>query len=191
MGSEQDTPQLSDPSDEAIIARVIAGDVDAFGILVRRFEQKLTRYGRRFMAGREDIEDVVQEVFLKAYQNLRSFDPGRRFSPWIYRIAHNTFINELRRSTRHSTLMLDTDLIIPQKNIPSPEDDHDRRETQDLLRKGLGRLDVKYREPLVLFYFEQLSYTEIAEVLRLPVSTVGVRISRGRAALKKIIALPQ
>ncbi len=185
MSNETDSNQ--EPSDEEVVARVVRGDVDAFGTLVRRFEQKLLRYGRRFMAGREDIEDLVQEVFLKTYQNLRSFDMRRRFSPWIYRIAHNTFINEMRRATRHPVVMLDTDTIIPQKSIPTPADDHERTEMREMLERGLDRLSMKYREPLVLYYFEEFSYAEIADILRLPVSTVGVRISRGRTALKKVI----
>lgn len=188
MVSELDN--YKEPSDEEIVAKVIRGDVNAFGTLVRRFEQKLLRYGRRFMAGREDIEDLVQEVFLKTYQNLRSFDTHRRFSPWIYRIAHNTFINEMRRASRHPVVTLDTDVIIPHKSVPSAADDHERRETRELLERGLDRLGIKYREPLVLFYFEELSYAEIADVLHLPVSTVGVRVSRGRAALKKVIDSP-
>ncbi|MFH0828585.1 MAG: RNA polymerase sigma factor [Candidatus Kerfeldbacteria bacterium] len=176
-----------EPNDEALVAQVLDGEVEIFGILVRRYEQKLRRYGRRFMAGREDIEDIVQEVFLKAYENLRSFDIKRRFSPWIYRIAHNTFINEMRRASRHPTITLDTDILFPHKSMPSPADDHERTETKEMMQRGLDQLDFKYREPLILFYFEEMSYAAIAEVLRIPVSTVGVRISRARVALKRIL----
>lgn len=177
-----------EPTDEALVVRVLDGDVETFGVLMRRYEQKLRRYGRRFMAGREDIEDIVQEVFIKAYENLRSFDIERRFSPWIYRIAHNAFVNEMRRASRHPVVTLDTDILLPHKNIPSPADDHERTETKEMMQRGLDRLSLKYREPLVLFYYEEMSYAEIAEVLRIPVSTVGVRISRARIALKRILS---
>ncbi len=175
-------------SDETLVTRVLEGKTEAFGMLVRRYEQKLLRYGRRFLSGREDIEDIVQEVFLRAYENLRSFDKSRRFSPWIYRIAHNAFVNEMRRATRHPTTVFDADVLIPHRTQESPEDDHDRAEMREFLRKGLDKLDQKYREPLILYYFEELSYASISDVLHIPVSTVGVRINRGRTALRKILS---
>ncbi len=178
---------VEQPSDEALVTQVIDGDTEAFGMLVRRYEQKLLRYGRRFMSGREDIEDIVQEAFLRAYQNLRSFDRSRRFSPWIYRIAHNAFINEMRRATRHPTVEFNADILLPHRMQDSPENDHDRAVMREFLRTGLDRLDKKYREPLILYYFEEMSYAEVSDILRIPVSTVGVRINRGRAALRKIL----
>jgi len=175
------------PTDEMLVTNVLEGNTGMFGMLVRRYEQKLLRYGRRFMSGLEDIEDVVQEVFLRAYQNLRSFDRKRRFSPWIYRIAHNAFVNEMRRATRHPTVEFNADLLLPHRVQDSPENDHDRAEMREFLRKGLDTLDDKYREPLILYYFEEMSYAEISDILHIPVSTVGVRINRGRTALRKIL----
>jgi len=187
---ERDSLLTTDqPSDETLVAHVIDGNTEAFGALVRRYEQKLLRYGRRFMSGREDIEDIVQEVFLRAYKNLRSFDRSRRFSPWIYRIAHNSFVNEMRRATRHPTVTFDADILLPNRTRESPEDDHDRAEMREFLRKGLEKLDQKYREPLILYYFEEMSYAAISEILHIPVSTVGVRINRGRIALRKIYSM--
>ena len=87
-------------SDEQIAQRVKDGDNEAFGLFVERYEKKLTRYGGKFLSRTEDIQDVVQDVFIKAYQNMQSFDASLRFSPWIYRIAHNTFVNELRKNSR-------------------------------------------------------------------------------------------
>lgn len=184
-------PQPHELSDEELVEQVIGGAVEAFGTIVKRYEQKLLRYGHRFLSGREDIEDIVQEVFLKAYQNLRSFDLKRRFSPWIYRIAHNSFVNEMRRSSRHPVTMFEPDVLLPHKTIPSPEDDRQSVEMKEMLRAGLDALDEKYREPLILYYLEDMSYASIAEVLRLPVSTVGVRISRGKSALKKNLKNPE
>ena len=86
--------------DEDIATQVKNGDIDVFGILVDRYEAKLLRYGKKFLAREEDIKDIVQDVMVSAYQNIQSFDPYKRFSPWMYRIAHNAFVNGLRRQER-------------------------------------------------------------------------------------------
>jgi RNA polymerase sigma-70 factor (ECF subfamily) len=173
-------------TDEEVVRRVVAGEAALFGILVQRYEGRLRAYGHRFLSRREDIEDLVQDVFLKAYQNLRDFDPSRRWSPWIYRVAHNIFANALRSKARHPITLLDSDAWLPRTLSAHPETDLDRDEARRLLESGVNKLESKYREPLVLFYFDGLSYKEIAEVLRIPVATVGIRIARGRTRLKSI-----
>ncbi len=173
-------------SDEEIALSVQGGNAAAFGILMDRYEPKMLRYARRFLFGYEDAEDQVQEVFLKAYANIRSFDAGRKFSSWLYRIAHNEFINAIKKRGREPVSYLDPDLILPH---PVAKERADAsiidRETCELLDRGLSKLDPKYREPLVLFHYEEMDYKEISEILRVPVATVGVRLNRGRAALKK------
>jgi RNA polymerase sigma-70 factor (ECF subfamily) len=174
-------------SDEALAKRVQNGDTAAFGELVSRYEEKLTRYGRRFLARTEDIEDVVQDVFLKAYENMQSYDASYRFSPWIYRIAHNAYVNVLRKHAHRSFNFIDFDtLVSPFSYHEEVENEGERRVLREALDAGLSRIDEKYREILVLHYFEELSYDEIAEVLRIPKGTVGVRLRRGREALKRV-----
>ena len=80
---------LENLSDEEIAQKVQANDTDAFGVLVFRYEDKMLRYARRFLFDYHDSEDVVQNVFIKAFTNINSFDYKRKFSPWLYRIAHN------------------------------------------------------------------------------------------------------
>ena len=87
---QQNTAKISD---EKIAARVQEDEIEAFGILVERYEVKMLRYGKKFLTQYEDIEDAVQDVFIKAYTNIQSFNTSMSFSPWLYRIAHNTFIN--------------------------------------------------------------------------------------------------
>ncbi len=175
-------------TDEEIAARVQSGDAESFGVLVERYEAKLIRYGRKFLSGIEDIEDLAQEAFIKAYVHIRSFDANQRFSPWMYRIAHNEFVNALRKKSRGPLAFFDLDVLFPHPFAPEAADDEaGRRETKEMLEQGLAKLDPKYREPLVLYYFEELGYREIADVLRIPISTVGVRLNRGRELLKKIV----
>lgn len=176
---------LADLSDEEVVKLVVGGNVDAYAVIVQRYQSKLSAYGHRFLSQREDIEDQVQEIFIKAYRNLASFDPARRFSPWIYRVAHNTFVNALRSRQRHPVILFDTDAFLPHTSSSHPESDLDQVETRRLLERGIKQLDTKYREPMILFYFEDLSYQDISEIMRIPVSTVGVRISRGRSQLRR------
>ena len=182
---ETQAPTLTD---EAIASSVQDGDTAAFGTLMERYGPKMQRYARRFLFGYEDAEDQVQEVFLKAYANIRSFDASRKFSSWLYRIAHNEFINAIKKRGREPVSFLDPDTLFPHPVAKERADaEADAHETRALLDRGLDKLDPKYREPLVLFHFEEMDYREIADILRIPVATVGVRLNRGRAALKKAV----
>jgi RNA polymerase sigma-70 factor, ECF subfamily len=174
-------------SDEHIAERVQKGDSAAFGELVSRYEEKLFRYGRRFLARGEDIEDVVQDVFLKAYVNIQSYNATYRFSPWMYRIAHNTFVNVLRKNAHRSFTFIDFDTFVsPLSWSEEKETESELRELRAALEEGLSKIDSKYREVLILHYFEELSYDEIAEILQIPKGTVGVRLRRGREALRRV-----
>ncbi len=178
------------PTDEALAREVQQGKTEAYTALFNRYEQKMLRYGRRFLFTYEDLEDAVQEVFIKAYQNIQSFQVERKFSTWLYRIAHNTFINVIKKRGREQVSFFDFDTLIniPTKPSPTLEDDLLKKEDRDELEKMLMGVSPKYREVLVLYYFEEMEYKEIAEVLAIPISTVGVRIARGRAMLKKEIS---
>lgn len=178
-------PELTD---EAIAEQVQRGALQAFGTLVERYEQKMLRYARKFLFDSEESHDVVQEVFIKAYTNINSFKTDQRFSPWLYRIAHNEFINRGKKKQRQPVFYFDFDTLIPHpraKETASAE--AERNDLRRELDEHLAALSPKYREPLVLYYFEELDYTEIADILQIPVSTVGVRLARGRAQLKKLL----
>jgi RNA polymerase sigma-70 factor (ECF subfamily) len=179
---------MTELTDEHIARLVQQGDVNIFGELVNRYEQKMARYARKFLFAGDEIKDVVQEVFLKAYINIRSFDPARRFSPWLYRIAHNELINAVKKKSRLPTFSFDLDALFPhlaaKENV---EGELERKEALAMLEHSLDKLSPKYKEALVLYYIEELEYKEIAEILQIPISTVGVRLQRGRSLLKKIV----
>ncbi len=180
---------LDAKTDEELVKLVQAGERDIFGVLVRRYEQKIFRYGRRFVYDAENIKDLTQEIFLKAYISINSFDASRRFSPWIYRIAHNEFVNALKKKSWEQVFsFIDLDAILP--HLPAKrgiEDAEDRQAIKNDLEKALSRLEPKYRELLILYYYEDLDYKAIAEMLQVPVSTVGVRLRRAKARLKRIM----
>lgn len=183
---------MDEKDDETVAAAVQGGDRDAFRIIVERYEPKLIRYARRFLFDADDAKDIVQDVFVKAYVNIQSFDADRRFSPWLYRIAHNEFINVLKKKTKErgnvSVSLFDFDVLFPHLSIKDGADAPAQRgELRAMLERSLDAIPAKYKEPLVLYYFEDLDYREIADVLRIPISTVGVRLQRGKAMLKKIV----
>ncbi|MBP8994371.1 MAG: RNA polymerase sigma factor [Bacteroidales bacterium] len=173
-------------ADEEIVRRVQSGEIELFDILFERYEKKISRYAKKFLFNYDDSEDLVQQVFIKAYMNIKSFDASRKFSSWIYRIAHNEFINAIKKKNKEPLSFFDFDILFPY----AMSNDNTDKETQEkelrfILDKNLKKLHSKYREPLILYYFEELSYKEIADVLHIPVSTVGVRIKRGKELIKK------
>lgn len=176
-------------SDEELAERTQQGDQAAFNLLFTRYEKKILRYGQRFLYSYEDLEDAVQEVFIKAYRNIQSFTVSRKFSTWLYRIAHNTFINVIKKKGREPISFFDFDTFVqlPVKNSKSPEDTLITKEDKNLINTSLKNVSPKYREPLILFYIEEMDYQEIADILKIPTSTVGVRLRRGKAMLKKMI----
>lgn len=175
-------------SDEQLTAEAQTGSQLAYTALVKRYWDRLVRYVRRMTAGSSEAEDVVQNALVKAWQNLRGFNPDRRFSPWIYRIVHNALVDHLKSRQRDPLPFFDPDVLFPHPVAP---DRADTRADLALIRRqldqSLDKLEAKYREVLVLQYYEALSYTEIADVLRLPVGTVGVRIKRALAKLQSFI----
>ncbi|MFH0852663.1 MAG: RNA polymerase sigma factor [bacterium] len=175
-------------TDEEIASKVQAGDTEAFGVLLERYTPKITRYARKFLSRIQDVEDLVQEVFLKAYANILSFDVKLKFSPWLYRIAHNECVNALKKRQRLPLSLFDFDILFPHLLAKETADlKTSQKEIKNVIDKYLDKLRFKYREVLVLYFFEEMSYREIAEVIRIPVSTVGVRLNRGKSVLKKML----
>ncbi len=174
-------------SDEELAHLVQGNNQEAFGVLMDRYQVKLLRYGRRFLSQDAPIDDAVQDVFIKVYENIQSFDATKRFAPWVYRIAHNEFVSTLRARARAPvTLDLDTLTAHPFYEF-DPALEEERSHIQHLVERGLGQLSEVQREVVILYYLEELSYQEISDILRIPVGTVGVRLRRARQALKKYV----
>lgn len=177
---------MTEESDEKLAEAIQQGDLERFGILIDRYEAKLKRYARKFLYNSDDIEDQVQETFIKAYTHIQSFDTTRKFSPWIYRIAHNIFVNELRRQTYAPINFFDPDTIFPYLTAKETTDKATLdAELSKIIDEVIDILPVKYKEPLILYFYEEQSYEDISEILRIPISTVGVRIKRAKDKLKQ------
>lgn len=176
-------------SDEDIVLRVQKGEVELFGVLMHRYTEKLTRYGRKFLSNADNIDDIVQDVCIKTYQYIQSFNPSLKFSSWIYRIAHNAFINGLKKQQKSPILMPDFDLDVFMSHTSYVDPKIEEREYLELttmIEKGLDALKPKYKEVIILHYVENMSYKDIGDILRIPIGTVGIRVMRAREQLKKI-----
>jgi len=176
----------TDLSDEEIVNLIQSGESDPFGVLIKRYEDKMRRYAKKFLADKEDVEDIIQEVFIKTYRNIQGFDVKRKFSPWLYRIAHNELVNTLKNKKRILPLF-DLDVFLPHSlKDNSLEKEIEKNDIKEVIDECLNLLELKYREPVILYYLEGLNYKEIADIMQIPVSTVGVRIKRAKEMLKII-----
>jgi len=176
---------VSAQKDEEIAKSIQSGKIELFGILIERYEEKIKRYSRKFLSDREDINDVVQNIFIKVYTNIQSFDPKRKFSSWLYRIAHNELVNALKKKKPLSLFNLDA--LFPHRFSDNAlKEEIGRKDVKMMIDKCLSKLEPKYKEPLILFYLEELRYEEIADVMQIPVSTVGIRLKRGKELMEKI-----
>jgi RNA polymerase sigma-70 factor, ECF subfamily len=184
---------LEELTDEDLVKHIIE-DIDSFSILIDRYEQRLTRYIKRlFFLNEQDVEDVLQNVFIKAYINIHSFSGNYKFSSWIYRIAHNETINFYKKLKNKSSSHL-ADLDIDSKALQNiihedlnPEDGYIDQIFSLDISKILNSMDGKYKDILILRFLEEMDYIEIADVLRISVGSVGSLINRAKKQLNNLL----
>jgi len=185
-------PSLSNQAQEetAAIQAILAGDREAYALLVQRYNGPLYRYLLRMLGRPHEAEDAAQEAFLRAYLSLASYDPTYRFSTWLFRIATNLTLNRIKAEQRVVSLeMLQEGLEETPREFADPRDDCrperrvERRELGQAVRECLELLPPAYRSVVVLRHVSELSYEEIADSVGLPVNTVRSRLHRGRERL--------
>jgi RNA polymerase sigma-70 factor, ECF subfamily len=177
-------------SDEEIVSMVLS-DQDFFLHIVDRYKHKLFNYIRRISsAAPEDIEDLLQNIFLKVYLNLNDFNHNLKFSSWIYRIAHNETIDFFRKSKarpKTSELDLSDNSLSALASDINIEKEIDAIMLKSSIAKALDLLDRKYKEVLVLKFFEEKNYREISDIIKKPPGTVASRINKAKAELRNIL----
>lgn len=181
-------------ADRIIVERVLKGDVDAFAVLVNKYQDRIYSAVLNYVSNPEDAVDVAQETFVKAYSKLRSFDSASAFYTWLYRIAINTAIDFLRRRKSKPADSLDDEKYTETGFEPVSTDlasdpvvALSRGEQMQALRAAIQSLSEKLRSVIVLHDVEGLSQEEVAEILGVPVGTVKSRVSRARAELRYIL----
>lgn len=171
--------------DEALLERARRGDRDAFGELVVRHQDGLYTMALRLLGRPEDAADVVQETFLRAYDNLPTLR-GASVRGWLYRVATNCSRDVQRRSVRRPTSPLEDDagkvVDLPDPAL-GPDATAEARERAAVIRDAVLTLPVDYRQAVVLRDVNDLTYEEISDALRVPMGTVKSRINRGRSML--------
>ena len=185
-------PAPSHADEAGIIARCVAGDRQAYGVLVDRYKQLVHDLVHRMVGDAPQAEDIAQDAFVKAFVSIRQFRGDARFSTWVCRIAINRCKDVLRRQAREPrapAALYDVD--DPTAEIPdggeTPALALERHEQEDLLRRMLARLPAKYREAVVLRHLEGMDFDEIGRVAGIPAGAAKVRTFRGREMLRKLI----
>jgi len=176
---------LRSEEDLELVARILRGNDRSFQDLVERFNGVVYSAARSILGNRNDMEDTVQEIYIKIYRGLPSFKWRSKLSSWIYRIARNQALNA-RAGRRHDLQPIDENYkIASTANRPDEEFGRSRRREQ--LEILLRELDENYRAVIELRYMADKSYTEIAEIMDIPVGTVKTYLHRAKAAMRKKI----
>jgi RNA polymerase sigma-70 factor (ECF subfamily) len=178
-------PPAPDPaaSDEALVDRVLGGDVQAFELLMRRNNLRLYRAIRAFVRDEEEVEELMQQAYVLAYTRLQQFARGARFSTWLLRIGVNEALQRLRRDRRWPRAAPEVLEEEPSMHA-TPEQDLARAQLNHLLEQLVDRLPDSHRSVFVLREVQQLSTAEVAETLGLSVDNVKQRLSRAKAMLR-------
>lgn len=172
----------TDDDEPALLLAARDGDTGAQQWLVRRWTPPVYRFCRRMLNNDQDAHDAAQETLVKVLRNLHRYDPDRRFSTWVFSVARNTCIDEHRRRKRRAYHEPRERDVVDTR--PSPLQNVARAERAEQLMAALSDLPPMYREILVLYHFEHKKYTEIADILELPMGTVMNRIFRARRKLR-------
>jgi RNA polymerase sigma-70 factor, ECF subfamily len=177
-------------ADRADIARVRAGDVEAFAAIVRRWQTPLINLAYRFCNDRGRAEEMAQEAFLRAYRGLDGFRGDAAFSTWLFALATNLYRTELRRIPQRTVALEDAPEPV---NPVSTSEAYEQQDRDRTVRQAVLALPAKYREAMLLFYFHEMDVPAAAESLGLPEGTVKARLHRGRellrAKLPRLLAL--
>jgi len=184
---------LKGARDSDLVAWSKAGDLEAFGELVRRYQKPVFRIVLRMVRSPDDADDLTQDTFVRAHRGLKTFKDEYDFHPWLYRIAVNQAINFLNKRKRQAAADLDE---VPEGDIrtgPEPESPLQSASRQELLTRlesALDKLPEEQRTVFLLRVQEGLSYEEIAETMDTPKGTVMSRLARARMALRKHLGVP-
>lgn len=173
---------LDEQAEPALLGRAGRGDRSAFAELVRRHQAKVRALLLRLSGDRSLSDDLAQEVFLRAYRGLVGFEGRSSFGTWLYRISYNVYLNHRARSKSYSALPEDYDVraAAPEDAMSAPRADL-RRDLEAAI-KGLPE---RYRAVIVLYYLQEVSYPEIAEILELPLGTVKTHLHRAKRLLRR------
>jgi RNA polymerase sigma-70 factor (ECF subfamily) len=178
-------------TDQELVARALQ-DKNEFAAIVERYQAAIRRYIIRLgCINDDDADDLLQDIFLKVYVNLNDYEQDLKFSSWLYRIAHNEVKSFFRKKRTRPALINSEDKELLLENMSY--DTHIRDESQRanytvLIAKAIAQLTPAQREALILKFFEEKSYNEISDIMKIPMGTVATLIGRGKKKLKKLLS---
>lgn len=174
-----------DAPEAALIARVASGDIEAFETLYRTYHPRLSRFVGLMSAHRTLVEEVVNDTMLVVWKRAATYNRQCKVSTWIFAIAHRTTLKAWRRQ---DDPVDDPDNEQRPTDIAGPEQQHSARETRAALMRALDGLSVEQRGALILTYFHDLPYAEIADIVDCPIDTVKTRVFHGRRRLRALLS---
>jgi RNA polymerase sigma-70 factor (ECF subfamily) len=176
-------------TDEAVIQQILGGNTALFELLMRRYNERVYRAARSIVRDEQEAEDVMQQAYVNAFMHLRQFNGSARFSTWVTRIAINEALARVRRQGRYEVFDESSTVepFMPQSPAVTPEQQALTRELRALLEDAIDSLPPGMREVFVLREVEGLSTQEVAECLGVSEDVVKTRLSRGRAALRRVL----
>jgi len=169
-------------TDEEIVEKVRSNDRNLYAVIIERYKNKLLRYATNLIHDEDRASHIVQDSLVKAYINLNGFNTKKKFSSWIYRIVHNEAMNIIKKYQKEVPMLDDFDFE-SEENITK---DFEQKETSAHVEKCLKSIPLIYSEPLSLYYLDEKSYEEISDILRIPMGTVAIRMSRAKKLMKHI-----
>lgn len=179
---------LSSLTDAEIVKRGIENP-DNFLYIIQRYQDKIMRYiKRRTKVSNTMADDVAQEIFIKVYKNLNAYNSDMSFSSWIYRIAHNHIIDWYRKEKKHEYISMDDTESGTLYSLAGEENSDKNSLTQEIkneIGEIVNSLPQDYKEVIILRFFEEKTYEEISDIMKIPVNSVGVYISRAKNTMKK------
>ncbi len=171
-------------SDAGLVRLVLEGDNTAFEYLFNRYRDSIYQYYVQRVNGNEDIDDLLQEIFIKVFLNMERYDEQYTFGQWIYAIARNTFIDYVRKRRDNISIdILSSTVAASPTMAPSPEENIIGMQQRAQIEHYLQKLTCQYRRLIELRFFKEYSYEEIAAELNMPMGTVKTQIHRARAQL--------
>jgi RNA polymerase sigma-70 factor, ECF subfamily len=177
--------------DDKLVERCLGGDDAAWEDIVNSYGRRIYNLSYRYTSRRDEAEDLTQEVFIKVYQNLKSFRPeAGTFTNWILKVGRNLIIDHYRQSRRYQksggSEELET-MRIPDEKIPNPQRAAEQVEAARFLQEGLKSLSPELKEAIILRDLEGMAYQNISELLSIPEGTVKSRINRARVELARLL----
>ncbi len=170
--------------DKFLVKEAIQGNSVAFSQLIFLYKKRIIAVGRRFFSNQNDIDDFLQEVFIKIYENLKSYKGNSRFSTWITRIAYNTAINFKTRTKISENLSEETESKL-YSHYDSPEDEEIKKVTKLAIKSAVENLPEKYEKCIEFYFYNNMTYEEISNITQIPVNTVKTYVFRAKKELHK------